>query len=90
MFTFTGGVPDYGEYSNDKYEAVKDKTESGLLRIKNLEPEDSGLYFCAVSRHSAEHVQHYLTKRKAPGVVHLFTCRWGSKHLLYSEHWLRS
>lgn len=55
VFTFAGGAPDYGDSSNDKYEAIKDSIESGALRIKNLVPEDSGLYFCAVSRHSVEH-----------------------------------
>ncbi|KAG7510597.1 T-cell receptor beta, type 1 [Solea senegalensis] len=35
-----------------KYSAIKDNIESGALTVKNLQPEDSAVYFCAVSKHS--------------------------------------
>lgn len=65
VFTFAGGKPDYESYIDEKYEAVKDNIESGVLRIKNLAPEDSGLYVCAVSTsHSVEAIWHHCTCQK--------------------------
>lgn len=41
--------PDFGDFSQDKFSATKDEAESGSFTVKNVEPEDSGVYFCAVS-----------------------------------------
>ncbi|KAL7380978.1 hypothetical protein ABVT39_026617 [Epinephelus coioides] len=43
---------DFGEFKGDKFAATKPDFESGTFTVKNLEPEDKGLYFCAVSKHS--------------------------------------
>ncbi|XP_049452530.1 uncharacterized protein LOC125901149 [Epinephelus fuscoguttatus] len=43
---------DFGEFNNGKFAATKPNAESGTFTVKNLEPEDKGLYFCAVSQHS--------------------------------------
>ena len=50
----TAGNPshDFGAFSKDKYSATKPNAETGTFTVKNLEPGDKGLYFCAVSQHS--------------------------------------
>ncbi|XP_023208512.1 immunoglobulin iota chain-like [Xiphophorus maculatus] len=52
VYTVYGGKPDYGENLQSKYSAVKDTIETGALTVKDLQPDDSGVYFCAVSKHS--------------------------------------
>lgn len=51
-FTMTGSNPDFGEFSTDKYSADKTVAERGSFTVSKLEPDDSGVYFCAVSEHS--------------------------------------
>uniref|UniRef100_A0A3B3WQB2 Ig-like domain-containing protein n=1 Tax=Poecilia mexicana TaxID=48701 RepID=A0A3B3WQB2_9TELE len=55
VYTAFGGQPDYGENLQSKYSAVKDSIEAGALTVKDLQPDDSGVYFCAVSKHSDDH-----------------------------------
>uniref|UniRef100_A0A3B4V336 Ig-like domain-containing protein n=1 Tax=Seriola dumerili TaxID=41447 RepID=A0A3B4V336_SERDU len=55
--------PDFGE---DKFPATKPEAQSGTLMVKNLVPEDKGLYFCAVSEHNASFFQMYWY-RQLPG-----------------------
>uniref|UniRef100_A0A8P4G9Z9 Ig-like domain-containing protein n=1 Tax=Dicentrarchus labrax TaxID=13489 RepID=A0A8P4G9Z9_DICLA len=43
---------DFGNFSTVKFSATKPDAASGTFTVKNLEPEDKGLYFCAVSEHS--------------------------------------
>ncbi|KAL7380197.1 hypothetical protein ABVT39_013510 [Epinephelus coioides] len=52
VYTVWGGQPDYGGVPQTKYAAIKDNVESGALTVKDLQPDDSGVYFCAVSKHS--------------------------------------
>ncbi|KAL7379690.1 hypothetical protein ABVT39_004172 [Epinephelus coioides] len=39
---------DFGDFSKDKFAATKPDVETGTFTVKNLEPEDKGLYFCAL------------------------------------------
>ncbi|KAI4797110.1 hypothetical protein KUCAC02_026557 [Chaenocephalus aceratus] len=57
VFTISGnkGNHDFGEFSKDKFSATKPDAESGTFTVKDLQPGDKGLYFCAVSEHSATH-----------------------------------
>uniref|UniRef100_A0A4W6CMQ9 Ig-like domain-containing protein n=1 Tax=Lates calcarifer TaxID=8187 RepID=A0A4W6CMQ9_LATCA len=43
---------DFGDFSKDKFSATKPNAETGTFTVKNVEPGDKGLYFCAVSEHS--------------------------------------
>ncbi|XP_078134227.1 uncharacterized protein LOC144535562 [Sander vitreus] len=52
VYTVAGGQPDYGGVPQTKYSAIKENTESGALTVKDLQLEDSAVYFCAVSKHS--------------------------------------
>ncbi|KAM3595096.1 uncharacterized protein V6R79_018044 [Siganus canaliculatus] len=45
---------DFGDFSKDKFSATKPDAQSGTFTVKNLLPEDNGVYFCAVSQHSDE------------------------------------
>ncbi|KAE8290289.1 hypothetical protein D5F01_LYC12011 [Larimichthys crocea] len=39
-------------FSEDKFPAQKNDPQTGSLTVKKLLPEDSGVYFCSVSKHS--------------------------------------
>ncbi len=41
--------PDFGDVSEDKFSATKTEAQTGSLTVKNVEPGDNGVYFCAVS-----------------------------------------
>uniref|UniRef100_A0A3P9BZN9 Ig-like domain-containing protein n=1 Tax=Maylandia zebra TaxID=106582 RepID=A0A3P9BZN9_9CICH len=43
---------DFGKFSKEKYSATKTEARDGTFTVKDLEPKDSGWYFCAVSKHS--------------------------------------
>uniref|UniRef100_A0A3B3CRC5 Ig-like domain-containing protein n=1 Tax=Oryzias melastigma TaxID=30732 RepID=A0A3B3CRC5_ORYME len=47
-----GGTPDYGGGPQTKFSVVKESIEEGALTVKDLQPDDAGRYFCAVSKHS--------------------------------------
>ncbi len=52
------GIDDHDfepDFRNERFEASKPDAESGSFIVKNLVPEDKGVYFCAVSRHSDTH-----------------------------------
>uniref|UniRef100_A0A4W6CMS3 Ig-like domain-containing protein n=1 Tax=Lates calcarifer TaxID=8187 RepID=A0A4W6CMS3_LATCA len=40
------------DFTDEKFSVTKPNAETGTFTVKNLVPEDKGLYFCAVSEHS--------------------------------------
>ncbi|CAB1450316.1 unnamed protein product [Pleuronectes platessa] len=48
VYALFGMDPDYGKSPADKYSAVRPDFKSGSLTVKNVQPEDSAVYFCAV------------------------------------------
>ncbi len=48
--------PDFeADFRNERFNVAKPDAESGSFTVKNLVPEDKGVYFCAVSEHSDTH-----------------------------------
>uniref|UniRef100_A0A8C9ZUV8 Ig-like domain-containing protein n=1 Tax=Sander lucioperca TaxID=283035 RepID=A0A8C9ZUV8_SANLU len=45
---------DFGDFTKEKFSATKPNAESGTFTVKNLEPEDKGLYFCYTVTQTAE------------------------------------
>lgn len=43
---------DFGSFNTSKFSATKPDAFSGSFTVKNIEPQDQGVYFCAVSEHS--------------------------------------
>ncbi|RXN11361.1 pancreatic alpha-amylase-like isoform X2 [Labeo rohita] len=44
----TTGKAEFGDVDEKKFDAQKSDAESGSLTVKDLAPDDSGVYFCAV------------------------------------------
>lgn len=43
---------DFGSFSATKFSATKPDAYKGSFTILRVEPQDQGVYFCAVSKHS--------------------------------------
>ncbi|KAG7238036.1 hypothetical protein INR49_031390 [Caranx melampygus] len=53
VYTTSYTAHDYGSgFTKDKFPAEKNDTETGSLTVKELQRNDSAVYFCAVSEHS--------------------------------------
>ncbi|ROJ19160.1 Immunoglobulin iota chain [Anabarilius grahami] len=64
-FTTSYTEPEYGDSEKNKFLANKTVPENGSLTVKNLEPDDSAIYFCAVSEHSESNTRQRCTKTGA-------------------------
>lgn len=51
VYTVYGGKSDY-RGADHKYSATKENSATGALMVKDLQHVDTGVYFCAVSKHS--------------------------------------
>lgn len=48
VYTVPFHPPDFGNFSQDKYSASKTEVFNGSFTVKNVQPNDSGVYFCVV------------------------------------------
>ncbi len=62
VFTVAGSEPDFGDVDKNKFEPQKSDAKSGSLKVKDLETDDSAIYFCAVSEHSVTKTGESCTK----------------------------
>uniref|UniRef100_A0A8C3A997 Ig-like domain-containing protein n=1 Tax=Cyclopterus lumpus TaxID=8103 RepID=A0A8C3A997_CYCLU len=53
VYTVADTEPDFEpDFRGGRFSATKPDAHSGTFTVENLQPEDNGLYFCAVSQHS--------------------------------------
>ncbi|KAI5618824.1 hypothetical protein C0J50_21495, partial [Silurus asotus] len=48
----TTSSKEFGSVDKNKFSTVKEIAQNGSLTVKNVDTEDSAVYFCAVGKHS--------------------------------------
>lgn len=62
VYTTSFGTKEFGKLNNEKYSVNHESAAKGFLTVIKLESNDSALYLCAVSEHSAAESLHRCTK----------------------------
>ncbi len=62
VFTMAGSEPDFGDVDKNKFEPQKRDAQSGFLKVKDLETDDSAIYFCAVSNTACQRLESAVQK----------------------------
>ncbi|KAF4084289.1 hypothetical protein AMELA_G00127100 [Ameiurus melas] len=52
VYTTSYGIQDFGEFDQKKFSTIKTAVESGSFTVKDVDYNDSAVYFCAVKEHS--------------------------------------
>ncbi|MGH0141942.1 UNVERIFIED_CONTAM: hypothetical protein FKN15_074678 [Acipenser sinensis] len=70
VFSVFGSAPQFEkDFNEDRYEVNRSAETKGSLKIKNLEPGDSALYFCSASKHSDTIPLQHLAKSTLPSLL---------------------
>ncbi|MGH0170840.1 UNVERIFIED_CONTAM: hypothetical protein FKN15_059615 [Acipenser sinensis] len=70
VFSLSGSAPQFEkDFNEERYEVNRSAVTKGSLKIKNLEPGDSALYFCSVSKHSDTIPLQHLAKSTLPSLL---------------------
>ncbi|MGH0174198.1 UNVERIFIED_CONTAM: hypothetical protein FKN15_070558 [Acipenser sinensis] len=70
VFSMFGSDPQFEkDFSKERYEVNRSAVTKGSLKIKNLEPGDSALYFCSASKHSDTIPLQHLAKSTLPSLL---------------------
>ncbi len=62
VITNAYGEPEFGDVDKNKFDAEKSDPKNGSLTVKDLEPDDSAIYFCSASEHSVSKTGECCTK----------------------------
>ncbi|MCJ8750498.1 hypothetical protein PDJAM_G00269320 [Pangasius djambal] len=58
VYTRTNSEPEFGSVDKKKISTVKEIAANGSLTVKDVDTEDSAVYFCAVREHSVTELLH--------------------------------
>ncbi|KAB5562070.1 hypothetical protein PHYPO_G00013740 [Pangasianodon hypophthalmus] len=58
VYTRTSSEPEFGSVDKNKFSTVKEIAANGSLTVKDVDTEDSAVYFCAVREHSVTELLH--------------------------------
>ncbi|TSM77397.1 Immunoglobulin lambda variable 5-37 [Bagarius yarrelli] len=59
VYTTTSADPEFGSVEKTKFSTVKKIAANGSLTVKDVDTEDSAVYFCAVRKHSVPELLHH-------------------------------
>ncbi len=63
VITNAYGEPEFGDgVDKNKFDTEKSEPKEGSLTVKDLEPDDSAIYFCSASEHSVSKTGECCTK----------------------------
>ncbi|MGH0171888.1 UNVERIFIED_CONTAM: hypothetical protein FKN15_062062 [Acipenser sinensis] len=70
VFSMFGSAPQFEkDFNEERYEVNRPTATKGSLKIKQLEPGDSALYFCSAIKHSDTIPLQHLAKSTLPSLL---------------------
>ncbi|MGH0141946.1 UNVERIFIED_CONTAM: hypothetical protein FKN15_074682 [Acipenser sinensis] len=70
LFSLSGSAPQFEkDFNEERYEVNRSAVTKGSLKIKQLVPGDTALYFCSASKHSDTIPLQHLAKSTLPSLL---------------------